>query len=406
MSQTKTISNGNVANGARSHKQSTSKSPSSTTAANAAAAALTPQAIFYMILLSLQFGMQPSLTRRFTPPTVCRSTVILVQEVTKFCLACFFLIASRNRREATSGWTVSTWISVAFLPAALYSVQNLAALLAYQNLDALTFNVLNQTKTLSAALCCYLVMGRKQSPMQVFALFLLLASALVIEKIVTVDSILDPMRFLGSNDGGDDGEDAGGRGHDARHYTHGVAPVLLASFLSGLAGALTQKKLQSASGTSKGGRDAYLFCMELCVASVIILSASLCFTDDGKRIIENGFFDGWTPQTFLPILTNSLGGIVVGLVTKHAGSVRKGFALIFGIFLSGTAQALTDPTGGGVSKEQVLGGSLAAVSLWMHATNPHVPKKAAAGNGVPTAVGNGRAAPRIKKGTRKSRKED
>ena len=68
----------------------------------------------------------------------------------------------------------------------------------------------------------------------------------------------------------------------------------------------------------------------------------------------------------IPILTNSVGGIIVGLVTKYAGSVRKGFALIFGIFISGILQAQDS----GVSHEQIIGGLLAGISLWMHSAYP------------------------------------
>lgn len=241
-----------------------------------------------------------------------------------------------------------SWLSVAGIPAALYSVQNLASLQAYQNLDSLTFNVLNQTKTLSAALCCYLVMGRRQSKMQMVALLLLLVSALVMEKIVTVDILLGHDTISIQN-------------MDSKHLTQGVMPVLLASFISGLAGALCQKNLQGS-----GGRNPYLFSMELCAASTMILLASLPVSPDGQRIQENGFWHGWTPSTLIPILTNSIGGILVGLVTKYAGSVRKGFAIIFGMFLSGLAQAPST----GVSMEQLTGGGLAAMSLWLHALNP------------------------------------
>lgn len=235
----------------------------------------------------------------------------------------------------------------------------MAALQAYQNLDPITFNVLNQTKTLSAALCCYLVMGRKQSFLQVCSLCLLLMAALTMERLVSLDSIFSTNKTVtfevpewGSS-----------------HWTHGVAPIMLASFISGLSGAISQKFLQSQGG----GRNPYLFSMELCVASAFFLSGSLVFSPDGQRIVEQGFWYGWTLTTWIPILTNSVGGIIVGLVTKYAGSVRKGFALIFGIFLSGIVQAVLEPEVG-VSKEQAVGGVLAAISLWMHATNPHVPK--------------------------------
>lgn len=266
------------------------------------------------------------------------------------------------------GWTISRWLSVALVPAGLYAVQNMAALTAYQNLDALTYNTLNQTKTLSAALCCYLVMGRKQSPLQILSLFLLLLSALVMEGMVGVDQLLllgnrvIPMRkaSLSNID-----ESSSGTRWDRAHFTNGVAPILLASFISGLAGALSQKNLQAVGG----GRNAYLFSMELCAASCLILLISLLMSPDGGQIAANGFWDGWTLSTFIPIVTNSAGGIVVGLVTKHAGSVRKGFALIFGILLSGVIQAVLQPDMQ-ITNEQVVGGIIAAVSLYMHAANP------------------------------------
>ena len=116
--------------------------------------------------------------------------------------------------------------------------------------------------------------------------------------------------------------------------------------------------------------------MELCVASILVLLGSLIKSDDGKRIRENGFFDQWTPQTLIPIVTNATGGIVVGLVTKHAGAVKKGFALIFGLLLSGVLQAKFFNEGDGekgVSTEQIIGGTLAAISLYMHSAYP--PKK-------------------------------
>lgn len=161
---------------------------------------------------------------------------------------------------------------------------------------------------------------------------------------------------------------------DGRHFTHGVVPILLASFISGLAGALSQKKLQQTTtvttkSSGGSGRDAYLFTMELCAATCIILLISLVISADGEKILVNGFWDGWTIYTFIPIITNSAGGIIVGLVTKYAGSVRKGFALIFGIFLSGIIQAIMQ-SDKQISKEQILGGSIAAISLYLHAANP------------------------------------
>lgn len=105
-----------------------------------------------------------------------------------------------------------------------------------------------------------------------------------------------------------------------------------------------------------------------------------CFrqSQDGAKIRDNGFFHGWTPKTLIPIATNAAGGIVVGIVTKYAGSVKKGFALIFGLLLSGVLQAFMEEDNGNkqgskITKEHIAGGILAAFSLWMHSAFPVIP---------------------------------
>jgi UDP-sugar transporter A1/2/3 len=216
--------------------------------------------------------------------------------------------------------------------------------MAYQNLPPITFNVLNQTKTLSAALCCYLIMGKRQSALQIVSLFLLLLAALVIEKVVPLKPAL---------------QDKPDKVSEARRmeFFSGVLPVLMASFLSGLAGALSQKSLQTM------GRNSYLFTMELSAASLLLITMSLLWNSpDSTKIAKNGFFHSWTRATMIPVATNAFGGILVGLVTKKAGSVRKGFALIFGLMISGILQS----KGEGITSEQVVGGMIAATSLWMH----------------------------------------
>jgi len=269
--------------------------------------------------------------------------------------------------DVTAEWTIASWFRLAFLPATIYLVQNMCSLLAYQNLDAITYNVLNQTKTLSAAFCCYLLMGKKQSTMQMMSLLVLLSAALVMEGVIPLDgSIFLPSYWMGGDESNINGNDtADDATLSPRHFSHGVLPIMAASFLSGLAGAITQKSLQV------GNRNALLFTVELCVASLLLLLASFVTSDDGLQIRQRGFFSDWSYSTIIPILTNSAGGILVGLVIKYAGTVRKGFALIFGILLSGLVQTALDEDRS-LSGEEVAGGVLAALSLWMHATNPYV----------------------------------
>ena len=131
-----------------------------------------------------------------------------------------------------------------------------------------------------------------------------------------------------------------------------------------LAGAITQKHLQQLD------RNPFLFTMELSAFSTLLLLASslLGFSDAKSRARKFKISHGWTWKTWIPVVTNASGGILVGLVTKHAGAVRKGFALIFGMLLSGVIQNYFWSEGGRVTNEQIVGGVLAAFSLWMHST--------------------------------------
>ncbi|KAL7546619.1 hypothetical protein ACHAWF_009958 [Thalassiosira exigua] len=365
--------------------------------------------------------MQPALTKRFVSPDAAKGTIVLAQEVVKLAVSLVGLLLGGGRSdawtEATRGWTVRSWFRRAFLPASIYLVQNTCALLAYQNLDPVAYNVLNQTKTLSAALCCYLILGRRQSPGQVLALLLLLVAALVMEEAVSLEGAMgagmgmlrpssqyatatEPRTGTGmANDAEaspptepiaiEEGADADAASESSRRFTHGVVPILFASFLSGLAGAIVQKTLQSADGGGKGGRNALLFTIELCAASLLVLLASFAGSDDGRAIRSRGFFASWTPGTFLPVFTNGVGGVLVSLVIKHAGNVRKGFALIFGILISGILQGSLEGERA-ATESQVAGGMLAAASLWMHAAHPHAPRARAGEAGSVGAGGGGR----------------
>jgi hypothetical protein len=86
------------------------------------------------------------------------------------------------------------------------------------------------------------------------------------------------------------------------------------------------------------------------------------------------------------------------MVIKYAGTVQKGFALIFGILISGVLQ-------GSLSKEECAGGVLAGISLWMHSTYPY---KGKAVEIVPVELGKSDAkkTPNGDRRGRKSRKED
>jgi UDP-sugar transporter A1/2/3 len=326
-----------------------------------------------MALLCLQFALQPVLTRSFASKKIERGTYVLMQDVARFLISLATLsFLNGGLAAVTKTWTLTSSLQAAGIPSLLYLVQNLFSLMAYQHLSPITYNVLNQTKTLSAAVFCYLLLGQKQSPQQMVALFLLVLAAIVMEgslgKLLTRSKSKETTESNESDDS----------------FLSGIIPVLIASMTSGLAGALSQKSLQTHS------RNAMLFNMELSVFSMMIMSVSSVFKtvrqkttkETDEAIVDNekqpySMWRGWTKQTWIPLLTNAVGGILVGLVTKYAGAVQKGFALIIGMFLSGLLQNYL-PAGEGdglkgakkVTSTQWLGGAFAATSLWLHSSFP------------------------------------
>jgi UDP-sugar transporter A1/2/3 len=143
------------------------------------------------------------------------------------------------------------------------------------------------------------------------------------------------------------------------NFVAGVLPCLAASLISGLAGAMSQVFMQSGSG-----RNASLYSMELSAFSFLTLAVSLLWSADGGDVVGSFWKLLAKPWTFLPIISNACGGIIVGQVTKHAGSVRKGFALILGIVLTGVVQAVLG--GGGLTLNQKVGGGIVVLSMYMH----------------------------------------
>lgn len=235
-----------------------------------------------------------------------------------------------------TSWTLRDSLAVAALPAAAYALQNWLSQLAYMNLDSLTFNLLNQTKTLFAALCLYLVMGKKQSFLQLVALSLLLGAALLlnasnskgsaeasstnIRDIRTAVSEVEDVTLRGKAITATlaDSAETGSEAELAAAHTRlwfGVLPVMGAALLSGLCGAVTQRTLQ------RSNRSASQLSLELSVYGMLtMLLTSGCGigeSDGFGKGWSHRMFQGWTAWTYLPVLSQAVGGVLVGQVCQR-----------------------------------------------------------------------------------------
>lgn len=224
-----------------------------------------------------------------------------------------------------------------------------------------TFNGLNQTKTLSAALWCFLLMGKTQSVIQMIALTVLLFSAMLFQGSISISGLFQ--KKSGDSDGKTSVEQT--RAHTS--FSKGIVPCLAAAFISGLAGALSQKGVQMAGGK---GRNPYLYTMELGLYSSISLLISLVATKDGRKSLkeESGIFRYWTPLSIIPVAVRALGGVLTALVHKHAGATRKGFALILGLVLTGVTQSWIE--GERLSADELMAMALVILSSYLHLAYP------------------------------------
>jgi hypothetical protein len=115
----------------------------------------------------------------------------------------------------------------------------------------------------------------------------------------------------------------------------------------------------------------------------------------------------------IPAVLQASGGIIVGLVTRYAGSVAKGFAVVVGTLLTGFADwfLYNHP----VSNMHWTALALVLVSTFLHSKYPYVPSRLSSGAmmGTKTSPENAVSAPRnrtlknpAQQGKKKGKKDD
>lgn len=325
---------------------------------------LTPTGTIYLLLLALNYSIMPRLSKKFIHPKTNKTSLALVEEMIKFSMGIGgFLIT--DSWSSIKGWKPYSTLIAAGLPSALYALQGTLTYTSYQNLDAFTFNGLTQLKTLSAALCCYFVMGKTQSLMQIFALAILSVIPLVLEGKFNMKSILSFKRNT---------KDCGDTKSLRNRLLLGIFPCLGATLLSGLAGSMSQKSLQFSVGSME--RNAYFYSAEIsiCTAFFLLISMMKSKTSVHMEVKSGGsndhkaYFNHWNWKTFIPITVKASGGILTALVHKHSGSVMKGFSLVLGLVFSALLQNVID--GEDLKMRQIFGTALVLLSSWLHFTSP------------------------------------
>lgn len=194
-----------------------------------------------LLLLTVQVGVQPVLMGWYASEARDVRLRVGVVEFLKLLLALVPLSLTRGEAGLVNQlktWKLRAAMATTVLPALIYVLQNLLNHAAVVALDGVTFNVLNQTKIIWTALLVYLLLGTRQSPLQIVALGLLCVAAVLMTTSTTEQT---------------QEED---RTTDAAVFT-GMYQALLGAVLSALAGSIIQRALQ------REKRNQYMVTVEL-----------------------------------------------------------------------------------------------------------------------------------------------
>ncbi|CAF3772750.1 unnamed protein product [Adineta steineri] len=249
--------------------------------------------------------------RTTTGPRFINSTAVFNSEIQKTLFS--FLLLINEERSIIKGFKliytqiICQWkdtIKTGF-PALLYTLQNNLLFISISYLDAATFQVSFQLKIFTTAIFTVLILRRQLNLIQWFALFLLfLGISLVQLENMTSRTVKQDVNAIS-----------------------GLFSVVGACLLSGFAGIYFEKILKG-SGVSVWIRNIQLGVFGIFFGYITMLLS------DGTEIKKKGFLFAYTDLVWITITVQSVGGLLVALVVKHADNILKGFATSAAIIIS------------------------------------------------------------------------
>ncbi|KAL0396571.1 UNVERIFIED_CONTAM: UDP-N-acetylglucosamine transporter ROCK1 [Sesamum calycinum] len=291
----------------------------------------------FSLLLTLQYGAQPLISKRCTSREVIVTSCVLACEVVKVISAIMLLAKDGSLRNTFKKWTLIGSLTASGLPAAIYALQNSLLQISYRNLDSLTFSMLNQTKLFFHSIVhfyhikvlphfnklhfCHvahvIIKLEANDPSTVMLFLALSAFSILIKIMVAAEEHSNLYWFPGYPP----------TPHPMKEQKQSIQQIG-ALFLLIIAAILLSIGEGSSKASSSRNPDEILFygIIPVLVASVLSgLASALC---------------QWASQ--IPVVLNAVGGILVGLVTSYAGGVRKGFVIVSALLVTALLQFIFD----------------------------------------------------------------
>eukprot|EP00613_Pedinella_sp_CCMP2098_P074958 CAMPEP_0171912806 /NCGR_PEP_ID=MMETSP0993-20121228/11370_1 /TAXON_ID=483369 /ORGANISM="non described non described, Strain CCMP2098" /LENGTH=588 /DNA_ID=CAMNT_0012546717 /DNA_START=43 /DNA_END=1809 /DNA_ORIENTATION=+ len=249
-------------------------------------------------------------------PLYHTSTAVVMSELIKIVVSSLLLLKESGSWGAFTE-TVRTEIVgkpeeclKLLVPGLLYTIQNNLQYVAAANLQPAVFQVMYQVKMLTTACLSVCMLKKNLKPSQWGGVGLLMGGLVLVQ-----------MSQMGSGGGGNGGVAAGGSA------AVGFSAVLSACTLAGFAGCYLERVLKGSS-TSLWVRNLQLGAWGslLGVASVAL--------KDGRSVVQQGFFYGYSPVVWTVVGIQACGGLLISLVVRYGDALLKGFATGLAIILT------------------------------------------------------------------------
>ncbi|GMI44576.1 hypothetical protein TrCOL_g9355 [Triparma columacea] len=245
-------------------------------------------------------------------------------------------------------------------PAALYLFQNNILYVALANLSAPVFQVCYQSKLVTTALVSVLMLNRKYTKIQwICFVFLGFGVAIVV---------------LGEQSDTAEDKDL--------NIPVGLFAVAMASLSSAFAGVWFEKVVKgtgklgagTAKPTSLWVRNIELAFFSIAFSVVYNFFEGLLYPNEGKGTdgTNKPFLHGFTPVTYLLVILQAGGGLLVAAIVKYADNVVKGLATGVAVVVSTTFSCLF--LGTAVTVNFLMGGFMILVSVWSFSNHEKVAK--------------------------------
>lgn len=219
------------------------------------------------------------------------------------------------------------------VPSFVYYIQNNLLYVGSTHLDAATSQVTYQLKILTTAIFSVFMLNKKLSKVQWASLVALFVGVALIETV----AVTDHGSSTHQNSSENLNQTSFHKEHEMMAVTKkekpfiGFIAILIACCLSGFAGVYFEKILKNTANVSLWIRNAQLSVVTIPIGLFQVLII------ENEHITTKGAFYGFTPLTWLCILLQVQGGLLVAVVVKFANNILKGFATSMAIVISTVA---------------------------------------------------------------------